>query len=118
MWDFGEAYDLLDPLGRPAPFRNWVEQGYLTTSGVFVETVDDSGPRITLKSGRYTCVGTYIVAHHANGQISRYGGWYMTRSTARLGWRVLLPGSQMQLNGDSVVLGYQGCARHIPVALR
>ena len=59
-----------------------------------------------MKSGRYNSVGTYLVSHHTAGQITRYGGWYMARMNAKSVWRILLAGSQMQANGDSVVLGY------------
>lgn len=123
-WNFGNAYNLIDPYGRPGPFRYWVENGtdtlggYLTTASVTIRTLNDSTHRVRLRSGRYACIGAAFVAHHTNGQSTKYGGWYMTRYTRSRHWRILYPGSHLAVDGRAVTPSKTRCAAAVPKKLR
>ena len=112
-WNFGNAYTYLDAKGRSTNFYSWAK-GYTTTKKVTITTLNDPGYRITTATGTYTCVGVrFTSTYYTTPQTSTYGGWYMTRYTSNLQWRIYLPGSNVALNAQAITPSKATCTARI-----
>lgn len=112
-WNFGNAYMYIYPKGRPTNFYTWAH-GFTTTKKVTITTLKDPGYRITTANGRYTCVGVrFTSTYYTTSQTSTYGGWYMTRFSSNVHWRIYLPGSSIVLNGKPITPNKATCTAHI-----
>lgn len=110
-WNYGNAYSYIDPTGRPADFYKWAV-GYDTTKKVTINTLTDPGYRIAKSTGTYACVAVRFVSTYLNNQTRTYGGWYMTRYTSSLHWRIYLPGSNIAQNAKAITPSKATCAAY------
>lgn len=106
--DFQRAYAYLSS-HKGGSFTRW-QKGY-------DDTADDSN--IVLQPARYrgrvngrvrTCVGFQMIAHHWNGQNTKYGGWYMVEQTpGRDDWRIVMAGTKIAPNGTATIPSQARC---------
>lgn len=111
-WNFGTAYSYIDPKGRPS-FYPWAH-GYTTTKKVTITALNDPGYRITVSGSVYTCVGIrFTSTYYTTSRTSTYGGWYMTRYSGKVNWRIYLPGTNIALNAKAITPTPASCSAHI-----
>jgi hypothetical protein len=109
--DFRRAYSYLSYTdGRP--LRRF-KAGYADTRYDEIVSLLPAPYQTASNSQTLTCVGIQHLAHNRNGQIVRYGGWYLVkRATGQnpyAGWRIQMPGTDVKRGGTAWVPPQNRC---------